>query len=708
MRLQAKRGSMWQYQTKFDKVREIVDYILSEDNRGAFASALRFTDNFVRHIEKVVEANQYIELRNGAGNLEGVCTYVLLDKERMESISKLRWIYPDNIYEGDILYITGCVLTTGRMFKIKKALEERGFRDKEVVWLNFARKRQYRRGKMNCGIQAFSNIKEAKKVSAFTLIHLARDNGVELNLYKVEPKDLPLVPRPAILHAKDHFVYVENGKALDDLEYTGYVLGEKVIGKKLSLQEAKMVNGGAPIAIAITFIAKAAVTVAAVAVNAIAAGVTAVGLTSAGAAIGGLGGALAGTAGAITVGSLGSMLTAGSGFLTGYAATHGTMMAAAGATIGAGIGATTGETQGWAGALKGASYGALAGTGLSAGGAFLTGFNAAPSLAAGGPAPSLGQKLKGGFDYMTSGKMPTYSGAGDTRAAMSMAGGGTGNVSGYGISGAAGEPAMSLASGGVGNVSGGAVGGARYSGALAGAENVGRTAFNLKDIGLAETARQGIGASNLMGNLKNAAGKYVVNDIATSMFGPEDPAAKFPNEWDPVKEYSALRGTIGDQALPPATERQLLEWVNTPLDQLTEQMMLGTDKGTAAIKDSFSKRRTALQRRFGGMGQSESTSSEFRDEMARLEKDEAQVVSEFQEDVRNQTVSQAIQTKQYALSNAFSQNQYDDNLAMELAGLVGRDKELEAAVLQQDANNFAKIMSEILSMGFGGGGSSLF
>ena len=96
----------------------------------------------------------------------------------------------------------------------------------------------------NCGLKAIETMMEMKHVSMFSLIHLAKDNGVNLYFCKVTPDELLLVTRPAIFHQKDHFVYVNNGEAMPTGEYTGYVLTPKAIHEPLPFVMAKKVKGG--------------------------------------------------------------------------------------------------------------------------------------------------------------------------------------------------------------------------------------------------------------------------------------------------------------------------------------------------------------------------------------------------------------------------------------------------------------------------------
>src|SRR3990167_1471125 len=96
----------------------------------------------------------------------------------------------------------------------------------------------------NCGLVALKGIKELKNASMFTLLHLARDNGIELYFCKVDIADLPIVKRPAILHANNHFILAEEGKPLENANYTGWVLTPKPIGLLLPYSLAKQIIGG--------------------------------------------------------------------------------------------------------------------------------------------------------------------------------------------------------------------------------------------------------------------------------------------------------------------------------------------------------------------------------------------------------------------------------------------------------------------------------
>ena len=99
---------------------------------------------------------------------------------------------------------------------------------------------------MNCGFIALKNLNELKNISMRTLIDIAQDNGLKLYPYKVLLEKLSSVPRPAIFHAEDHFIYIPPEQAVfDNLKYTGYILlTQKADYPKIRSVDLKRITGG--------------------------------------------------------------------------------------------------------------------------------------------------------------------------------------------------------------------------------------------------------------------------------------------------------------------------------------------------------------------------------------------------------------------------------------------------------------------------------
>lgn len=171
----------------------------------------------------------------------------------------------------------------------------------------------------NCGIKALQKMVPLAKISMFTLSHLARDNGIKLYLCKVSQDDLMSVARPAIFHQKDHFVFVENGEALPDGEYDGYVLTKRALGESLPYTAGKHIYGSKKLGNVIAPI----VTGIASVINPIL-----------GAVVGAAAGAHQASGGAGFEGGKGEFYRIGTGALSGYAAGTNPALSAASAAIG--------------------------------------------------------------------------------------------------------------------------------------------------------------------------------------------------------------------------------------------------------------------------------------------------------------------------------------------------------------------------------------
>jgi hypothetical protein len=570
------------------------------------------------------------------GRIVGTVGFAWVDST--ERIGKGIWYTPENITTGHILYVSFAAIDSGRSLYeaikiLRKETKKRGV--VQVCWGHHKRGtfKTRRLFKMNnCGLEALSKIKELKGVSAFTLIHLGKDNGVDLKLFKVLEKDLPLVHRPAIFHSENHFELIENGKPLPDQGWTGYVLTQKSIGRPISHKEAKTIIGGMPpVAAAVGGIVSA------------------------------ISGAVAATSqvigSALFLGGAAGPLTAGqTAIATGLAG------AGLGAAAGAGIGAATGV-----GPAKGAITGALAGGTAGTLGSTGAGLKGAAKLLA---TPS-GGALAGA----TAGAITTPKEAPTSTLLKRAAIGGTlGGTIGSAAGGLAGTVSPGAAVAGAGTTK---TIGEQLSGAF---ESRPTSGFSLSGIG--DIAKAGTLAS-----------------IAKE-FGPKGPDKI---DFDPAKEFTTLRNVLGTQGLPSATENQILKDVNTPIQELAEQFVPGASGRTVRrINEAFDLRDKQILRAFARSGQSEQNSSEVREELRRSRMDRATALSEAEQEAFTAGMTQAIQAKQFALNRSIEANQFDVNLALELADLVGTREMLQAAIEQEDENQFNTLIAQILNIGFGG------
>lgn len=589
----------------------------------------------------------------------------------------------------------------------------------------------------NCGISALGKIRGLKGVSAFSLIHLARDNGLDLRIFKVAVKDLPLVHRPAIFHATNHFEYIENGNALPDLKWSGYVLTEKPMGTPVSLKEAKGIKGEGPAAAAIPFIFKAVAIALPVVIkgaiigagtSAAIAGITG-GNVGKAAASGAKFGAIAGGAGSL-VGSIAGA-TAPAGYTAAQLASRVGSATTIGATLaGAGQGAVANKENPVLGAVTGGigGYGVNAGiTGIDK---FTAGWGGAKgaALATGGNAPAtLGQRASAGFQNIfggTSSATPAVAGVSKTASGQSVAGIPFG---GPGATPTAIPTPAGLASG------------ARFT-ALAGGSSAAADALNNSVVAsktsptfttpgvnpasqftsglLPGSARnlatgQGIigpkigGAgegANFSGFLNSEVGKNLskmgtagaISSVASG-FGPKQPTTA---AIDPVSDFTTLRSFLGDTKLPAATEQELIKYVNTPLADIVKEQSFQSNKTFRKINDSYDRQAANLNRQFAQAGQNVRNSSDLRNELGKLEKDRATSLAEAEQEISNQNLVNAIQAKQFALSASLEKNQWDNTRAYELADLIGKKEALDIAIQQDNYDDFQDIVSQLLQIGF--------
>lgn len=555
---------------------------------------------------------------------------------------------------------------------------------------------------LNCGLSALSKLGSLKNVSAFTLVHLARDNGMSLQVFKVANKeDLVKVVRPAIFHQKDHFILINPDEAMPDGDYTCFVLGPTIHGRVVSLAEAKFVTG-----------AKNFLT-----------GENKDGVKEGGGALGGILGVVGAIVGTLILPGIGSAL----GFTTaaGAPALSGAAAGAIGGALGGGVGSgVTGDN-----AFIGAGLGALGGIGIGGG-------IAAASQGAAAGATSIGARIanfsQGAFNSLahpiaalgSGGNLVAGAGipslAGQT-AAFNAAAGGAANAAGASSAGigagataanafGASAPAMSLIGGGVGTAAGAAlpnVGGFTANNfvnnptfsyaSIPGTSNVG-------GIGTAGAAKAATGggllnsATNAIGNAysSNPIGTIATGIGALGTFGSQPPAY---NGASPTDNYSAVSQFLGPNALTAPTTDQLNSYITTPIDDLAKTFTNNSTRVSDAINQSYDNQKQSLVHQFAQSGQNMSNSSELQDRVSQLEQKRSTDLSNAALEVQNAGIGQAIQIKQQALTQGMQAGQFNQTIAMQLAALTGDQQNLQYAIANNDYQSFQQIMGKLLTMG---------
>ena len=143
-----------------------------------------------------------------------------------------------------------------------------------------------------------------------------------------------------------------------------------------------------------------------------------------------------------------------------------------------------------------------------------------------------------------------------------------------------------------------------------------------------------------------------------------------------------------------------MKYVNTPLDQLTNQMSFNSGPVMSQINKSFDQQIQNAQRAFAQSNQTFDNSSDVRNEFTRINNERANAIKNAEGELRNQAMGQAIQAKQFALAEGLNQNQFDMQLAMDLATLNGQGKALQASIANDDYNQFQNIIANLLHIGY--------
>lgn len=521
----------------------------------------------------------------------------------------------------------------------------------------------------NCGLKSLEQMATLKSVSMYSLIHLAKDNGINLYFCKAEPEQFMQVVRPAIFHQKNHFVFVANGEKMPPGEYDGYVLTPKPINEPLSHSLARRVRGSKKGGDILGPIIQGAGIVIG---NIIAPGV---------------GGALAGGALGLAMGV--HRATGGAGFSGNQKGEWWRIP----------LGAATGYTMG-GGNIPGLE---------SFSPAMQSGF-----LAAAGEIPGA---IKSG-NFMA----PLTAGIGQYMGASALAGGQAGFKGATGNIGdklwGAGQGAIKAITGGggtpgggieiAGNTPSGYADSMRLTGAIPGRAPSG-SLMNLPGIGqagiISNPAAAAAGASTggafSLGKLLPGGGTSNLSWLGTAASALIPPPKLEGNIQDNYAKSAQYLGGDNYNALPSATRKQLEQYVNTPLDQLATQFTQGNDKALNNIDLQKQKAIDAIMVDYANRGQDPYSSTQAQQALTEINRQYDQAKAEVQQQIQNQAMNQAIEFKQQILEKSMEQGQFDYNAAMELATYIGRDQELKYAMDTKNHEQLQKVLAEIFSMGIG-------
>lgn len=106
----------------------IANFVLDNDKEDKFLSARLNKEEFVNAVKRMNHAEQIIVFSD-QGTLKGVLGWIFVTEENKHLVSKQIWRLPDNIIDGDILYLS-FILTLGNcnVLGVKKLFEDMGYR----------------------------------------------------------------------------------------------------------------------------------------------------------------------------------------------------------------------------------------------------------------------------------------------------------------------------------------------------------------------------------------------------------------------------------------------------------------------------------------------------------------------------------------------------------------------------------------------------
>lgn len=520
----------------------------------------------------------------------------------------------------------------------------------------------------NCGLKSLEQMAALKSISMFSLIHLAKDNGLNLYFCKADPEQFVQVARPAIFHQKNHFVFVANGDPMPAGDYDGYVLTPKPINEPLSHSLAKRIRGQKKasqiLGPVLTGVASFVNPMLGAAVGAGFAGYNAskapggLGKNWWQIPLGGATGYLQGASGGTTFGMDNAMLAGG--------------LAAAGQVPNA-I-----KTGNWMAPLT-------AGIGQYAGAKFIGGAQGGFADAAGqGFMSQLGGAAKGGIQALTGGA-EKLAGGGGTGGGVEIAGKGALGTTPAGYGGSYTVPGIG------GNVVG--------TPGIAGPVGFGASSYGAGGAaGLAGSGTPSIAKSIFGGLLPGSGGSGQsgmswIGQAASALLPPP----KAPSMTDSYSKAAGYLGQDNWNALPTATRKELEQYVNTPLDQLATKFTQGNDKALNDLDLQKQKAIDAISAQYANYGQDPYTSTEAQQKITEITRQYDQAKAEVQQQIQNQGMQQAIDFKKQILQQSISQNQIDYNSFMELARLYGMDEQARYAMQSKNHEAMQEVLARIFT-----------
>ena len=114
-----------------------IERFISTYGGNYFETRKTHAENYYRQLLHLLDKDQIFIERNSNGDLISVCGWARIHAEDRWRVNKVNWTLPEEITQGELLYISFCVVYEGDVHNIRRELRRRCGREvSEVYWFN--------------------------------------------------------------------------------------------------------------------------------------------------------------------------------------------------------------------------------------------------------------------------------------------------------------------------------------------------------------------------------------------------------------------------------------------------------------------------------------------------------------------------------------------------------------------------------------------
>ena len=122
-----------------------VERFISNYGNERFETRRKYYKNYYCQLARLFDSDQLLILRGLENEIIGVCGWIRVKQNDEWKINKITWTLPEEILNGENLYISFCVLKGKNMWSIRKKIKE--IYDKkinEVFWFDISKSKYIR------------------------------------------------------------------------------------------------------------------------------------------------------------------------------------------------------------------------------------------------------------------------------------------------------------------------------------------------------------------------------------------------------------------------------------------------------------------------------------------------------------------------------------------------------------------------------------